>query len=79
MANLSEVVRQWISDHERTQSYLARRAGLNESYVSMILSGQRKPGRRAIGKLELAMGLPPGTLEAAQAQANGSVNGEVAK
>lgn len=79
MLELKEMVRQWITFHERTQAYLARKAGLDESYVSMILNGQRKPGRRAIAKLEIAMGLPPGTLADAQAQADGFMNGGVAK
>ena len=62
MSELSERVQGWLTEEERNQAYLARKAGIGESYLSMILSGQRKPGARALGKLEKAMGLEPGTL-----------------
>ena len=68
MSKLSERVQEWLSQQERNQAYLARKAGIDESYLSMILSGQRKPGPRALAKLEKAMGLRVGTLERLRSQ-----------
>ena len=68
MTALSERVRDWLTEKERNQAYLARRAVIDESYLSMILSGQRTPGPRVLGKLEKAMGLPAGSLMALRSQ-----------
>ena len=62
MSQLSEQVREWLSQEERNQAYLARKAGIDDSYLSMILNGQRKPGARVLGRLEAVMQLKEGTL-----------------
>lgn len=41
-----------------SQKGLAARSGLNTSYVSLIETGKRVPGPRAIGKLSKALGVP---------------------
>ena len=50
------------------QFELAKKAGLDASYISLIESGRRKPGRKAILSLSAALGLPPNlfTLLAAE-------------
>ena len=64
----TEVIRAWLEANERNQSYLARKADLDESYLSMLLNGQRHPGPRALRKLERAMGMKPGSLSANEAK-----------
>ena len=62
MTELREAIGRWLEIEERSQAWLARKASMDGSYLSMILSGRRTPGPRAIRKLEGAMGLEPGTL-----------------
>lgn len=63
MQQIRDEIQRWLDREERTQAYLARKAGINESYLSMILSGQRVPGIRALRKLEAAMALETGKLQ----------------
>jgi transcriptional regulator with XRE-family HTH domain len=58
----AQTLRGWLEANERSQSYLARKAALNENYLSMLLNGQRHPGPKALRKLENAMGLEAGAL-----------------
>ena len=79
MAIWQTTVREWLEREQRSQAWLARKAGMDTSYVSACLNDLRRPGAKALRKLELAMGLAPGTLERVQAQSVGSVNGEDSK
>lgn len=63
-----ESIRDWLDDADRSQAWLARKAGMDGSYLSMLLSGQRIPGLRVLMKLDRAMGLPAGTLDALRSQ-----------
>jgi transcriptional regulator with XRE-family HTH domain len=53
------LVRTWLASHDKTQRWLARRVGISESQLSLILSGQRtltpevKKGVYAITRLRL--------------------------
>ena len=64
MSELSDRVRCWLVQEERSQAFLARKAGIDHSHLSMILSGQRTAGHRVLLKLEKAMELELGTLTA---------------
>jgi len=62
-------IRDWLDQQERSQSWLARKAVMDTSYLSAILNGLRHPGPKVLGRLDKAMGLPVGTLEVQRAQA----------
>ena len=57
-----KVVEDWLVREERSPAYLARKAHIQSTYIYSLLSGAKRPGRRTLGKLERAMGLPEGTL-----------------
>ena len=60
--NWREVVRGWLEVNERSQAWLARKAGFSEAWLSRALRGKVKPSARALARLERVMGLAPGTL-----------------
>ena len=68
MDGWKQTVLEWLEREERSQSYLARKAGFNENYLSAILNDLRQPGSRVLRKLDRAMGLAPGTLMALRSQ-----------
>ena len=57
-----QIVRDWLEENERSQAWLARKAGLDTTWVYLILSGRRHPGPKTLRKLEAAMGKESGTL-----------------
>jgi transcriptional regulator with XRE-family HTH domain len=57
-----EAVKKWLNENERSYAWLARTARLDQSWISMILTGKRNPGPRTLRKLERAMDMPPETL-----------------
>jgi DNA-binding phage protein len=59
----TEVIEQWLDANERSQAYLARKAGISAEHLNRCLSGKTRIGPRTLRKLERAMGLPLGTLE----------------
>jgi transcriptional regulator with XRE-family HTH domain len=58
----------YLEAQERSQAWLARKARMDANYLSAILNGLRLPGRKVLGRLEKAMGLPAGTLTALRDQ-----------
>ncbi len=52
-----DAVRQWLEENERSQAWLARKAGLDASWVSQVLAGSKPAGRKTIAALERATGL----------------------
>ena len=57
-----ETVHEWLEENERSYAWLARSTRLDQSWISLILSGKRNPGPRTLRKLEKAMGMVPETL-----------------
>lgn len=47
-----------LQAQERTASWLARRAGKSPSYVTRVLSGERKPSADFRAKAAEALGVP---------------------
>lgn len=45
-----------------TQSALAERAGVSKSHISDIIRGRRVPGREALRRIAVALGMTPGEL-----------------
>jgi transcriptional regulator with XRE-family HTH domain len=62
LATLAENVKYHRSRLELTQEELARRAGLNRSYLAGIESGRRNTSARTIEKLAGALGVAPADL-----------------
>jgi len=58
----------YLEREDRTQAWLARKAGMDGHYLSAILNDLRSPGPKVLGKLDRAMGLRAGTLEALRSQ-----------
>ena len=56
------IVLEWLEVNDRSQAWLARRAGISERTMSMGLNGIHTPNPRTLKKLEKAMGLEPGAL-----------------
>ena len=63
-----DIIQEWLFREDRQQVQLARRAKIAPATLSRILAGKQVGGHKALRRLELAMGLPPGHLEAVQAQ-----------
>ena len=63
-----ETILDWLDREERSQAWLARKAGMNQNYLSAILNNLRSPGSKVLHKLDRAMGLPLGTLQGLRAQ-----------
>jgi transcriptional regulator with XRE-family HTH domain len=57
------IVTGWLEENQRTQAYLARKAGINESYLSRCLNDKTPAGERTLRRLELAMDMTVGALE----------------
>ena len=66
--NWQEIIREWLDREERSQSWLARKAGMDVSYLSAILNDLRQPGAKVLGKLDRVLGLPSGTLAGLRTQ-----------
>lgn len=80
---LRRTIMAWLEREERSQNFLARKAGLDSTYLSTILNGHRKPGSKVLAKLERAMGLSAGSLSVEQPRLpgvnnNGHSGGEAA-
>lgn len=65
---IAEIIQAWLTTEQRSQAFLAARAGISDSTMTNILFGHHKPRVYVLRRLEKAMGLFPGTLEAVQAQ-----------
>jgi hypothetical protein len=59
----TDVVFSWLALNERSQSWLARKAGLHPMHLNRCLRGRKVAGEQTLRRLEQAMGLPPGTLD----------------
>ena len=59
-----QIVKGWLKSEEvdRSQAWLARKAGCSESYLSLCLGGRLEPTDGFLYGLEAAMELPRGTL-----------------
>ena len=55
-------VTDWLGKNERSQAWLARKTGLNPSWIYLILADRRQAGPKTLRKLEVAMDMPSGTL-----------------
>ena len=80
---LTQVIRDWLEQHERTQAWLARKAVMSNSQLNHYLAGRHKAGVRVLRRLERAMDVEPGTLTALRSQSQLSMeeaasNGHVA-
>jgi transcriptional regulator with XRE-family HTH domain len=62
LATLAENVKYYRSRLEITQEELARRAGLNRSYLAGIESGRRNISARTLEKLASALGVAAADL-----------------
>ena len=58
----------YLDREDRSQAWLARRAGMDTHYLSAILNDLKQPGPKVLRKLDRAMGLMPGTLMAIRSQ-----------
>lgn len=67
-----QVIEEWLIKEDRTQIHLARKAGLAQGTLTRVMTGKQRPGPRVLRRLELAMGLPTGTLQSLQAQPEAS-------
>ena len=63
-----ETIIEYLEREERSQAWLARKAGMDTHYLSAILNGLRSPGPKVLRKLDRAIGLAPGTLMALRSQ-----------
>ena len=59
-----QTVKEWLGSEEidRSQAWLARKAGCSESYLSRCLTRQAIPSDAFLFALEAAMGIPRGIL-----------------
>ena len=59
-----QIVKGWLKseDIDRSQAWLARKAGCSESYLSLCLGERVRPTDGFLYSLEAAMGIPRGTL-----------------
>ena len=57
------IVTSWLEENQRSQAYLARKAGINESYLSRSMNGKTRVGERTLRRLERAMDMPEWSLE----------------
>ena len=55
-------VLEWLEVNERSQSWLARKASMDVSWINQILSGRKTAGWKAIQRIEVALGLARGSL-----------------
>jgi transcriptional regulator with XRE-family HTH domain len=62
LTTLAENIKYYRSHLELTQEELARRAGVNRSYLAGIESGRRNTSARTIEKLATALGVSPADL-----------------
>jgi transcriptional regulator with XRE-family HTH domain len=62
LTTLAENIKYYRSQLELTQEELARRAGVNRSYLAGIESGRRNTSARTIEKLAKALGVSPADL-----------------
>ena len=58
----------YLEAEDRSQAWLARKAGMDQHYLSAILNDLRQPGTKVLRKLDRVMGLAPGTLTALRSQ-----------
>lgn len=58
----------YLDREDRSQAWLARKAGMDVAYLSVILNGVRSPGPKVLRKLDKAMGLARGTLAALRSE-----------
>lgn len=65
----TDYVKEWLRVHERTQAWLARKAGLSDSQLNHYFAGRHIAGIKNLSRLEQAMGLAPGTLVGLRYQA----------
>jgi len=55
-------VQDWLRENERSQGYLAGRAGITRPYLNLCLLGKEQPREPVLHALESAMGLDHGAL-----------------
>ena len=65
---LSQVIKDWLEQHERSQAWLARKASMSDSQLNHYLAGRHKAGLKVLRRLEQAMDVEPGTLMALRSQ-----------
>ena len=62
------ITRDWMDTNDRSQAWLARKAGISDEHFSQCLNGHRFPGLRTLKRLERAMDMIPGRLVCADHQ-----------
>lgn len=65
MANIERTLmtlNQLIAQSQKSLGQIARETGLSISHVSRLHSGERQPSLTTIGKLAVALDVPPGDL-----------------
>ncbi len=50
-------VREWLEENDRSQAWLARKAGLDASWVSQVLAGKQPAGLKTLRAIEDALEL----------------------
>lgn len=57
-----ERTREWLFDNERSQAWLARKAGCTVFHLNGCLQGKRQASEKLLRQLERVMAIPYGTL-----------------
>lgn len=65
----TDYLKKWLLEHERSQAWVARKAGMSDSQLNHYLAGRHKAGVKVLRRLEMAMDMDPGTLTALRSQA----------
>lgn len=66
---IAEIIEEWLIREDRTQVQLARKARISPATLTRVIRGKQPAKAKVCRRLEMAMGLASGTLEAAQTQA----------
>ena len=62
MTTWRSYVTEWLSEHQRSRSWLARNAGMSQPQLAGILNNHHQPMPATLLRLEQAMGLRPQKL-----------------
>ncbi len=54
-----KTLREWLDEHDKTQTWLAEKLDISVGAVNDILSGRRTPGLQLAIKIEDLTGIPP--------------------
>ena len=56
-------VQAWLQRNDRSAAWLARKAGLNASWMYQTLAGQKRIGRKSLEKLEQVTSMDLGSAQ----------------